>query len=70
MWLNVVWEELHQTKPEWFTEDIVANLPPDLIPHAKHEVFQEEIDSFKKSSVRRRSSVFIVKEFIAGRAST
>ena len=31
-WLEMVWEDLHAKKPAWFTEELIALIPEDIIP--------------------------------------
>ena len=32
-WLLEVWDELHHTKPSWFTEDAIRRIPLEFIPN-------------------------------------
>ena len=47
-WLNDVWEELHQTKPEWFTQELVKSIPREFTPLIREPSIREEL------SVRER----------------
>ena len=36
-WLGEVWDDLHHTKPAWFTEDAIKRIPLDFyLSHRKH----------------------------------
>jgi len=57
-----VWDELHQTKPEWSGADVVRKIPLDLIPHSNHESVREEMGKGEKveRTRRRRSSATVI----------
>jgi len=42
-WLGEVWNELHQTKPIWFGDDVVRKIPMDFIPHISHASVRSEM---------------------------
>ena len=46
-WLAEVWDELHHTKPVWFTEEAVESVPLDLIPHSNHDSVREEMGTVR-----------------------
>ena len=41
-WLGECWEELHSSKPDWFSEELVRKVPADLIPHMNLASVREE----------------------------
>jgi len=43
-WLAEVWDELHQKKPAFFTNDCIKSIPLELIPHMRHESVREEMN--------------------------
>ena len=59
-WLAQAWDSLHQEKPDWFTENAIARIPFDMIPHFGHKSVREEAGEEENTilaSKRRRSSV-------------
>jgi len=61
-WLSGVWNELHQTKPKWFGNDVVRKIPLDFIPHSNHESIREEMgkENITERAKRRRSSATVI----------
>ena len=53
-WLGEVWNELHHTKPAWFTEEAIRSVPIDLIPHM--ESIREEFEADEGGGIERMSS--------------
>jgi len=42
LWLEGCWDDLYQTKPHWFTDELVSLIPTDLIPNIDNmDVFAE-----------------------------
>ena len=41
-WLGECWEELHSSKPDWFSEELVRKIPRDLVPLMNHASVREE----------------------------
>ena len=72
-WLVDVWDELHQSKPAWFVDEI-KNIPLELIPNISLESVREEMGikedetiNSRRSEQRRRSSApMIIADILGG----
>ena len=42
-WLTEVWEDLHQNRPVWFTEELIKMIPVELIPHSRQQSVRDEM---------------------------
>jgi len=63
-WLVEVWDELHQQKPAWFTDEVIKRIPLEFIPHIHHESVREEMHGERER--RRKSSAFVISEALGG----
>ena len=48
-WLERVWDELHTTKPTWFTHWVIATIPRDCVPGGNVDGLFEESKGGKSS---------------------
>jgi len=58
-WLGEVWDDLHSKKPAWLTEEVIRNIPLDLVPNIeslKAEMEMEMGEESEKQKRRRRKS--------------
>jgi len=50
-WLSEVWQELHETKPDWFSEAVISRIPNEFIPNIRHQSVRDEM---KRASSRMK----------------
>ena len=56
-WLAEVWDDLHSSKPSWFTEEAISKIPIRLIPNIDAESVREEMGDEGKNKRATKESL-------------
>ena len=57
-WLEESWETLHQTRPDWFTDDVVRKIPLEFVPniaHTRAEMNEKDLADLERKQQGRGS---------------